>query len=141
MENQATREVLLKRHGLVFLDDQSEGMPLPAAHMQAIEANLAQLGYVPTTRLAQRLARLAVPALAALQRWTWDTLAANLGGGRKHEPLFRSFPDDIPADTFELWVRKVLVYYAQADDQPCLWCRRVGTTHVLEPCQIGRAHV
>ena len=134
MENQATREVLLKRHGLVFLDDQSEGVPLPAAHMQAIEANLAQLGYVPTTRLAQRLARLAVPALAALQRWTWDTLAANLGGGRKHEPLFRSFPDDIPADTFELWVRKVLVYYAQADDQPCLWCRRVGTTHVLEPC-------
>lgn len=134
MENQATREVLLRRHGLVFLDDQSEGLPLPPVHVQAIEANLAQLGYLPTTRLAQRLTRLAVPALAALQRWIWDTLAAHLGGGRKHEPLFRSFPDDIPADTFELWVRKVLVYYAQGEDQPCLWCRRVGTTHVLEPC-------
>lgn len=134
MENRATREVLLKRHGLVFLDDQSEGLPLPAGHVQAIEANLAQIGYVPTTRLAQRLTRLAIPALGALQRWIWHTLAANLGGGRKHEPLFRSFPDDIPADTFELWIRKVIVYYAQGEGQPCRWCRRVGTTHVLQPC-------
>lgn len=134
MENQATREVLLVRYGLVFLDDRSEGLPLPAEHVRAIEANLAQLGYVPTTRLSRRLSRLAVPELAALQRWICDTLAAQLGGGRKHEPLFRRFPDDIPADTFELWVRKLLVYYAQAEGQPCLWCRRVGTTHVLEPC-------
>jgi hypothetical protein len=134
MENQATREVLLKRYGWVFLDDQSEGMALPVDHVRAIEANLAQLGYVPTTRLAQRLARLGVPALAELQRWIWDTLAAHVGGGRKHEPLFRSFPDGIPADTFELWVRKFVVYYAQGAEQPCLWCRRVGTTHVLQPC-------
>lgn len=134
MKNQATRDVLLKRQGLVFLDDQSEGETRPAAQVQAIEANLAQLGYMPTTRLAQRMARLAAPALATLQRWIWDTLAAHLGGGRKHEPLFRSFPDDIPADTFELWLRKVLVYYVQAEGQPCRWCRRAGTTHVLEPC-------
>ncbi|HEX3764838.1 MAG TPA: MXAN_6230/SCO0854 family RING domain-containing protein [Kofleriaceae bacterium] len=134
MENQATRDVLLKRQGLVFLDDQSEGLALPAAYVQAIEANLAQLGYVPTTRLAQRMTRLAAPALGALQRWIWDTLAAHLGAGRKHEPLFRSFPDGIPVDTFDLWIRKVVAYYAQADGQPCRWCQRVGTTHVLQPC-------
>lgn len=134
MENQATRAVLLLRHGLVFLDDQSEGLPLPVAHLQAIETNLAQLGYVPTTRLAQRMTRLPAPALAEVQRWIWDTLLANLGGGQKHEPLFRSFPDDIPADTFELWLKKVVVYYAQAEGQPCRWCGKVGTTHVLQPC-------
>jgi hypothetical protein len=134
MENQATRAVLLLRHGQVFLDDQAEGLPLPAAYVQAIEANLAELGYVPTTRLAQRLARLAAPALATIQAWLWDTLVANLGGGQKHEPLFRSFPDDIPADTFELWLKKVVAYYAQTEGQPCRWCGKVGTTHVLRPC-------
>ena len=46
----STREVLLKRHGLVFLDDQSEGLALPAGHVQALEANFAQIGYVPTHR-------------------------------------------------------------------------------------------
>lgn len=134
MENQATRAVLLKRHGLVFLDDQSEGLALPATYVQAIEANLAELGYMPTTRLAQRLTRLTVPALATIQGWLWYTLLASLGGGQKHEPLFRSFPDDIPADTFELWLKKVVVYYAQAEGQPCRWCGKVGTTHVLRPC-------
>ena len=129
-----TREVVLKRHGLVFFDDQSEGLPLPTTYVQAIYANLAELGYAPTTRLAQRMSRLTVPALAALQTWLWDTLLAALGGNHKHEPLFRNFPDDIPLDTNELYLKKVLVYYAQTEGQPCLWCKQVGTTHVLTPC-------
>jgi hypothetical protein len=135
MEMRATREVLLKRHGLVFFDDLPLGTELPERYMQALEAELAQLAYAPTTRLAARLRRLPLEALAPLLGWIRATLAAAVGGGVSHEPLFRSFPDGIPKDTTDLWVRKVLVHFMQAEGQPCLFCRQTGTTHVLDPCR------
>ncbi|MCW5802515.1 MAG: hypothetical protein KIT31_09010 [Deltaproteobacteria bacterium] len=135
MELRGTREVLLNRYGLVFFDDLSEGVELPASHEQAIELELARLGYIPSARLAARLRRLPVDTLAEVQAWMRDTLLLSAGGGQKHEPLFRKFPDDIPADTYALWVQKVLVHFIQGEDQPCLFCRDTGTTHVLSPCQ------
>jgi len=138
MQLQATREVLLKRHGLVFFDDLAEGPArgeLPERYAQAVEAELAQLGYAASARLTARLRRLSLEALAPLQAWIRQTLAAHVGGGVPHEPLFRSFPDGVPRDTFDLWMRKVIVHFAQAEGQPCLFCRQVGTTHVLEPCR------
>lgn len=63
-----------------------------------------------------------------------DVLAEQGGSAHKHVPLFRGFPRTIPHDTLDLWVRKVLVHFIQAPDQPCLFCRRTGTTHVLNPC-------
>jgi len=137
MQMQATRALLLLRHGLVFFDDQSEGAPLPVTYVKAIELELAALGYMPTARLAARMSRLAAVALDALQSWLRTTLAAAVGGGQAHVPLFRSFPDDIPTDTAALWWQKVLVHYLQAQDQACLFCKQIGTTHVLRPC----AHV
>ncbi len=134
MEMRATREVLLKRHGLVFFDDLPHGPELPERYLQAIELELAQLAYAPSARLAARMRRLPLDALAALQGWIRTTLAAAAGGGVAHEPLFRSFPDGIPADTFALWVNKVLVHFLQAEGQRCLFCRQTGTTHVLSPC-------
>lgn len=135
MEMRATREVLLKRHGLVFFDDLSEGTPLPDRYVQAVEAELAQLAYAPTTRLAARLRRLPLETLTPLVAWIRATLAAAVGGGVSHEPLFRSFPEGIPDDTLDLWIRKVLTHFMQAEGQPCLFCRETGTTHVLSPCR------
>jgi Prokaryotic RING finger family 4 len=135
MEMRATREVLLKRHGLVFFDDLSEGAPLAERYLQAFEAELAQLAYAPTARLTARLRRLSRKALGPLVAWLRETLAKAAGGGVTHEPLFRSFPDDIPRDTFDLWFRKVVVHFMQAEGQPCLFCRQIGTTHVLDPCR------
>ncbi len=134
MEMRATREVLLRRHGLVFFDDLSEGPELHERYLQAIELELAQLAYAPSARLAARMRRLPLDALTALHGWIRATLAAAAGGGRAHEPLFRSFPDKIPDDTFALWVDRVLVHFLQAEGQPCLFCRETGTTHVLSPC-------
>src|SRR5262249_16631476 len=45
------------------------------------------------------------------------------------------FPEGIPNDTEELWWQKVLVHYLQSENQPCLFCGRTGTTHVLNPCR------
>ena len=60
-------------------------------------------------------------------------LAVKLGAVHRHEPLFRNFPGDVPEDTYDLWIRKFLIYFVQPPDQPCLFCRRIGTTHVLNP--------
>jgi hypothetical protein len=134
MQLRGTREVLLRRYGLVFFDDMSEGAELPAAYEQAIEVELAVLAYAPSTRLAARLRRLPVEVLGHVQAWIRETLATDAGGGVTHEPLFRKFPDDIPENTFALWIQKVLVHFIQGEGQPCLFCRETGTTHVLDPC-------
>jgi hypothetical protein len=123
------RRVLLLRHGLVFADNQSQSGSTRL--LEAVELQLADLGYAVSTPLRNRLATLSAAELTEVQLWASRTLAAALGADRRHEPLFRRFPDDVPTDTHALWVRKVVSHFLQAEDQPCLFCRRVGTTHVL----------
>ena len=125
-------EVLLTRQGLVSLTP--GGCESPPTLLQAIDVELAALGYAPSARLRQRLATLAPEALARTWYWMRRVLAEHGGTAQKHEPLFRNFPRNVPNDTFDLWVRKVLVHFIQAPGQPCLFCRRIGTTHVLSPC-------
>ena len=43
-----TREVLLKRQGLVFAEP--SGAKLPEDYIRAVEIKLAELGFVPSTR-------------------------------------------------------------------------------------------
>lgn len=128
-----TLAVLLRRSGLVFVPEQSEEK-LPEDYLRAVELELAELGYAVSSRLRARLERLPVAELTKLQAWLWNVLAAQLGGDQQHQPLFRDFPNGIPSDTFELWTRKVLSHFVQAEQQPCLFCGRTGTTHVLSPC-------
>ncbi|MBZ0233340.1 MAG: hypothetical protein K8M05_13510, partial [Deltaproteobacteria bacterium] len=129
----SARDILLRRDGLVFVEPQ--GTPAPAEHVRAVELELANLGYVVSVRLSRRLAQLGTAELAALSADLQRVLAAAVGAHVKHEPLFRTFPDGIPADTRTLYWQKVLVHLLQAVDQPCLCCKKHGTTHVLSPCE------
>lgn len=129
------REVLLRRHGLLFVEPRGE--PPPGSLVQAVELELAALGYVASNRLSARMAQLGVDDLTALSAWAREALAAVVGTNRKLEPLFRRFPDGVPTDTMALWWQKVLIHFIQVEGQPCLFCRRSGITHVLSPC----AHV
>ena len=113
----------------------SLGATRPDDQVRALELELAGVGFVLSSRLRARLERCSLDELVAFHSWALARLAAQLGADRKHEPLFRRFPDDIPSDTLALWWSKVLVHFVQAEQQPCLFCRRVGTTHVLAPCR------
>ncbi len=128
-----TRDLLLARRGLVFLS--SSGASLPDHQLRAIEIEFAGIGYVFSTALRMRLAGVATEELLEFRTWAHTVLLAQAGGNRRHEPLFRHFPDDVPDDTLDLWHKKVLSHFLQAKGQPCLFCRRNGTTHVLNPCQ------
>lgn len=130
----ATQAVLLRRRGLVFVPG-NERAPLDDDYVKAVEIEWAALGYVPSTRLREQLSRCTLIELKEISARVIHVLAAQLGANYKHQPLFRSFPEGIPDDTAELWLRKVLVHFLQDSEQPCLFCREVGTTHVLDPCK------
>jgi hypothetical protein len=127
------RDYLLTRRGLAFVPP--SGASPPENLVRAVELELAGVGYAASARLQAALACCAPAELAEFRRRTVDALQAHVGGGRRHEPLFRRFPDGVPDDTADLWWRKVLCHFLQAEGQPCLFCRRVGTTHVLNPCK------
>ena len=78
--------------------------------------------------------RVGDAVLLAKKEWLIDALATLRGSNVQHVPLFRSFPDDIPQDTSQLWWTRVLVHFLGDVEQPCPVCARVGTTHVLSPC-------
>lgn len=126
------RSVLLGRRGVLSVSGTGPGDPERA---RALALELAELGHVPSARLQTRLDRSSTAELTELHAWVLPALAERAGSNVKHVPLFRSFPDGIPADTTELWWRKVLVQFLQCDGQPCLFCGKVGTTHVLSPCR------
>ncbi|MEZ4301234.1 MAG: MXAN_6230/SCO0854 family RING domain-containing protein [Polyangiaceae bacterium] len=132
---ESVRQILLVRRGLAFVS--STGHDVLDSHLRALELELADLGYVLSHRLRARLARTSLDELADLRKWALRVLAEARGADRKHQPLFRRFPAGIPADTEALWWQKVLAHFLQAEGQPCLFCRRSGTTHALSPC----AHV
>jgi hypothetical protein len=132
-ERASVRGLLLTRRGLVFVS--SSGPLLPEPQLQALELELAEVGYVLSSKLRARLRACSLDELVAFRAWALEALLAHVGGDRKHEPLFRSFPEGIPQDTVDLWWRKVLVHFLQAEGQPCLFCGRDGTTHVLNPCR------
>lgn len=129
------RELLLVRRGVVFLSPSPRGAGAGDDRVRAVELELAELGYVLSARLRARVAAISLDELTAWRAFARRALSAALGADRRHEPLFRSFPEGIPADTEALYWRKVLTHFMQAEGQPCLYCRRAGTTHVLAPCR------
>ncbi len=77
----------------------SAGESLSDEHLQVVEIELAEIGYVLSSRLRTRLASSSLSELAAFRSWAVAVLLAHLGGDRKHEPLFRKFPEGIPENT------------------------------------------
>jgi hypothetical protein len=126
------RDLFLRDRGLLFVEP--GGGSTSESHLRVFELELAELGYLVSTRLRERLATLPVEDMLALHRWALPSLATVIGH-RKHVPLFRKFPQEVPRDTDALWVTRVLTHLVASPDQPCPWCRHEGTTHVLSPCQ------
>ena len=137
MKIPATRAYLVKRQGLVFLDDAALGSSTPdgESRARALGLELAGLGFVPTQKLTDAFARLAAPVAAEQHRWICEMHAELTGANRDWTPLFYSFPDDIPTDMHDWWWDRVIVHYLQGANQPCLRCQAIGSTHVVDPCR------
>ncbi|GAB3899941.1 hypothetical protein GCM10027612_60750 [Microbispora bryophytorum subsp. camponoti] len=100
----------------------------------ALEADLLQLGHVLSAPLRARLAELDAGDLGQAGRALVSALSAQLGGHVVHTPLFRRFPESVPADTAELFVRRVFSVLLQWPEQPCVLCGEVAAVHPVSPC-------
>ncbi|MFJ1751595.1 MXAN_6230/SCO0854 family RING domain-containing protein [Kitasatospora sp. NPDC088134] len=131
---------LLRRRSAVAVDPAEL---LPAADpwsrrgLVALDADLAERGYLLTVQLRSALARLAPLRLAS----TGDALLARidhlLGTDRRHAPLFRRFPDAVPEHASVLHNRQMRAFLLNQPNQPCARCTRTGARvgiGLLAPC-------
>ncbi|QQE10972.1 hypothetical protein JD969_15930 [Planctomycetota bacterium] len=125
--------MFLVKQGIVLLPGIEKACS--GKRVRAVELELADIGYLPTRKLRERLKRCSRQELDEFGKWSRKALLESVGGGHEHVPLFRKFPKLIPVDTSELWWKNVLVHFLQAEGQACITCGEVGTTHVLKPCE------
>jgi hypothetical protein len=128
--------LLLRKTGLVFLQPGVSASPRkhPRDGLRALETDLLGLGYVLAPELHQALRTLPEAELARVGHLLFDTLAAASGAHVSFVPLFRDFPEGVPADTSALFVKRVLAWLFQTPEQPCVLCGEVGSVHALAPC-------
>ena len=77
----SVRELLLARRGLVFVSSSGR---VEGAIVQAVELELADLGYVLSARLRGRLEQCSLDELRGLRVWMLDALQTHVGAGQRH---------------------------------------------------------
>ncbi|WAL75118.1 hypothetical protein OU787_28515 [Kitasatospora sp. YST-16] len=131
---------LLRRRTAVAVDPADL---LPAADpwslrgLTALDADLANRGYLPTVELRAALARLAPLRLAELGGALLARIDHLLGTDREHTPLFRRFPDAVPEVAQLHHSRRMRAFLRSQPHQPCARCGRRGAEvgiGLLAPC-------
>ncbi len=134
----AIRTLLLARTHVVVMDTDHAAnaatRPSRDGDLDKFEDELAKLGFVMSLDLAITIRRLPNQAIQELRNWIVDTLAQTTGAHRPHVPLFRAFPQGVPASTSELYLRRVLTWLWTRADQPCPWCGEIKAVGALDPC-------
>lgn len=135
-------KILLRRSGLAVpglltgtkVKDRGSKAVATAAGLVALEADVLAHGYLVGPRLRDHLAALPPHRLAEVGLALCAALAEIVGGNVPHVPLFRDFPRRIPADTQDLYVRRVFALLLQAPQQPCVLCGVRGMVRPISPC-------
>jgi hypothetical protein len=134
----AIRTLLLARTHVVVMDADHAAnaatRPSRDSDLEKFEDELAKLGFVLSLDLAITIRRLPNQAIQELRNWIVDTLAQTTGAHRPHVPLFRAFPQGVPASTTGLYLRRVLTWLWTRADQPCPWCGEIKAVGALDPC-------
>ncbi|MET7283855.1 MXAN_6230/SCO0854 family RING domain-containing protein [Kribbella sp. NPDC005582] len=104
------------------------------AGLSALQADLVQRGFLLSVGLYRHCAGLSAPALAGLGGALLDLLDAESGHDTEHVPLFRSFPETVPADTDTFYVNRVFARLLQEPQQPCVLCGDTKSVHAVSPC-------
>ena len=132
------RTLLLARTHTVVMDPDAVAdaatRPIRDGDAEKFEDELAQLGFVMSLDLAVMLRRLPYQAMQELRGWMFDTLSKQVGAHRPHVPLFKTFPEGVPADTRTLYMKRVLSWLCTVPDQPCPWCGETKAVGALDPC-------
>lgn len=144
-------EVLLRQRGLVspaLLSAGSGQIPplgrLPRrtalrpadvpSGVAALEFELLQLGYLMPASLHHAMAAMSMDELTRAGRRLLHALRDAVGDNARHVPLFRKFPESVPVDTVDFYVRRVFTLLLQDPQRPCVLCADTSTVHAVRPC-------
>ncbi|MEU4407148.1 MXAN_6230/SCO0854 family RING domain-containing protein [Streptosporangium sp. NPDC023963] len=105
-----------------------------ALGVQVLETELLQHGFLMSAALRAEFGRMTATGLGLAGRGLLHALRKEAGDHVEHVPLFRHFPESVPADTAELYVRRVFTVLLQEPEQPCALCGRKDTVHAVSPC-------
>ncbi|MEU9984251.1 MXAN_6230/SCO0854 family RING domain-containing protein [Streptomyces sp. NPDC050856] len=127
--------VLLSRRGAVYPPG-ATGPAAEGAHgaVALLEVDLVERGYLLAPALRSAFAALDTAELGLAGRRLLGDIDRALGAHRKHEPLFRGFPDSVPRDTYAHYADRVVTLLYQHPEQPCVLCGDVDSVRALSPC-------
>lgn len=126
--------LLLRRNRTLYLEP---GTAAPGANEEllvAFEARLTFCSVVLSGRLRAVLATLPAPELQKLIRGAMPVIAAAFGDVVQVFPQFKTFPEGVPKDTAALFQDRIISFYTQQPEQPCVLCRQEGTVRPVKPC-------
>ncbi|MEU3456585.1 MXAN_6230/SCO0854 family RING domain-containing protein [Micromonospora sp. NPDC006766] len=125
--------VLLRRTGRVAVMGVGAAPSDGAAWVAAIEADLADRGWLLRDDLRRAAARLPVAVRVRWADWLLATIDELVGADRPMLPLYRSFPDT-PRDVEAVYVRRLLTHLFAVPGAPCVLCGREDGGAPLDPC-------
>jgi hypothetical protein len=123
--------ILLRRDGLVFLEP--EDSKASEDTFDAFENEVLALGFTLSLELRRVMSSADDASLEKLSAWLLPQLR-NTIGVPSAQPLFRQFPRNIPKNTWKLYVQRVLAYWTQEPEQPCVLCGNSSSVHPINPC-------
>jgi hypothetical protein len=126
--------LVLRRAGAVSVPPAGGAAGVGPNAVGALEADLLALGAILSAELRDRLAQTPAADFDPLADDLLAALADQLGADRPHVPLFRRFPVSTPTDTDELFVARVLHWWLQNPEQPCVRCGSQTAVQPVRPC-------
>jgi hypothetical protein len=126
--------LLLRRNRTLYVSPSSAVTPAPSDLLTAFEARLTFSSVVLSSRLRAVLATFSQEELERLIRGAMPVVAASFGDVVQVFPQFKLFPDKVPTDTAALFRDRIVSFYTQQPEQPCVLCGKEGTVHPVNPC-------
>lgn len=128
--------LLLRRRQSAYVPEGAGRSTETDAGVVVLEAELADRGHLLTAPLRRALTGLSVADLAATGMKLLADVDALMGSDRRHAPLFRRFPDEVPYQhAYDRYTSLVVAQLAAQPHQPCMNC--AGTkarVRALSPC-------
>lgn len=125
-----TSEILLRRRNAIKLKDITS-KKLEDNIITALETQLADLGYVLSKNLRDKILYLKEEDVKELHDFLFKNIGNFMGFNRPHNPLFVNFPKDVPENTSELLIKRTIAYHLQDESQISVISGKIGKSHLL----------
>jgi hypothetical protein len=128
------KALLLRRNRTLYLEPGNAASGANDDLLVALEARLTFCSVVLSARLRAVMRTLDRQELEKLIRGMMPIISATFGDVVQVFPQFKRFPEGVPTDTAALFRDRILAFYRQQPEQPCVLCQKEGTVHPVNPC-------